>query len=229
MTINVSSKLTPFVVAPLLDNSEALLPDANYRLSVVRWKTPKDQKENASFKARPAICVAVPKVVLSVQPEALNAAMQDALNELQDNVIRSALNAAIEENTAINLVGATIDKNTLTADGIASWSREQSVSGRLSKEAIGAWFDSKLSDELGIKIAETNPTIDADKLEKAVRQHREILMQLASPRAAMPEKLASQLQRAVNLVPGSDKVKETLNAKLAGFLKPTEISLELGL
>lgn len=229
MTVNVLTKLVPFVVAPLLDNSENMLPDANYRLSIVRWKTPKDQKENAAFKTRPAICVAVPKVLVAVQPETLATAMQDALNELQDNVIRSALNVAIEANTAINLVGVTIDKDTLTADGIASWAREQSVSGRLSKEAIGAWFDSKLSDELGIKIAESNPTIDADKLEKAVKQHREILMQLASPRASMPDKLAVQLQKAVNLVSGSDKVKETLNAKLTAFLTPKEISLELGL
>lgn len=228
MSQNVSNKLVPFVVAPLLDNSENMLPDG-HRLSVVRWKTPKDQKENASFKARPAICVAVPTVTVTCEPVTLQDAMQIAIAELQDNVVRSVINDAIDANTAVNLVGIVLDANKLTATGIADWSREQSISGRLSKETIGGWFDSKLETELGIKLAEVNVNLTSDQLEKAIAQHKKLIMDLASPKANMPEQLAKQLQKAINLVSGDDKVKSVLNTKLDGFIKPKEVMLEIGL
>ena len=227
MVQTVVNKLVPFHVAMLLTDSEKRLPDG-FRLSVVRWKTPSEKKNDPSYKVRPAVCVAIPALKIEVKPESVATAMQEAFEELQDNVIAATINARIAADTGINLATIEIESNSVTYDGIAAWAAQKAISGRLSKDAIGTWFDMVLKSELELKLAEI-PEITEERLNKAVLQHRKMLQDLASPKASMPVKLAEQLQRALNLVSGTDKVKETLNNKLETFLKPTEYEELLGI
>lgn len=225
-----SPKLVPFTISVLTDNSLLLLPSQGmWRLSVVSWKTPQSEVKNPDFKRRSSICVAVPIVVSSFPHSSiLSTALVQAVNDMQDAVVRDYVNALIEADTSVNLIGQSVPRELLTDEGIAAWFANKSVNGRLSKDAVFNWFDTVLAGTLTDKLSAL-PGIDEEKLLKAVQQHRKLLADLASPRAQMPEVLAGQLRKALLLVPG-DKVRESLLTRIDGFLKPkSSLELELGL
>ena len=224
MTQVVQNKMAPFHVEMLLDSSENRLPEG-CRLSTKSWKTPAAQKNNKDYKLRPAVCVAVPLLPVSVQPVVLQSALQSAFEGLQDRIISEAIDAAILEDTGVNLASVEIASNSITYEGVAEWSAQQAVKGRLSGAQIEAWFDLVLGDLVEIKLAEING-ITEDQMQRGVKQHRENFAKLASPKAVMPEKLTLQLQRALKLLDGrgQDKIRNVLDARLASFLKPVEFA-----
>lgn len=233
MVVTVSPKLSPFMVTVLTENSEAMLPE-NHRLSVTRWRLTEKQKEAAkkagkTLIERSPVCVAIPVIPVDIKPEILASALVDCLSELQDLIVSETINKAIADDTAINLQTIDIDPDSVTDVGVASWQANRAISGRLSKDTIGNWYDMVLSDHLQAAIITKHDGLNDKTLAAINADYRKKLCDLASPRAAMPEKLVKQLQAALNLVESNDKVKAVLNSKLAGFLKPVDDILDYGL
>lgn len=224
----MTTKLQAFHVAMLTDKSEDMLLSGQ-RLCVVRWKTTKELAEAGRQNMRPAVCVSLPMIEIAVMPECLAEALTSALQDMQDVVMRRWIDSQILATPGLNLASLVLPSDLVTADGIANFHREDAISKRLSKAGIAAWFDRVLAEPLGIAFVERNSQIDDVVLEKAILQHREILCKLASPRDRLPEKIALQLQRALELLPAQDSVSLTLNARLEGFIKVTDMELGVSL
>lgn len=211
------------------DSSKAL---SDQRLSVVTFKTPKDKKDDQTYKKPVARSVSIPVLKVEIIPPILQAALQQAFHDLQDDVVRKLVVEKLESEP--NVVSFDISDDAISFDAVAAYAASEAVSGKLSKELLENWFDENLDEPLtlalaaAMKLSDTPTDAETARLDAAVKQHRVIISQLASPRAALPEKIVLQLQKAVALAP-TDKVRNSLDEKLKGFLQPREVTLELGL
>lgn len=206
-------------------------PLAGQRLSVIRFKTPSDKKDDSTFVRPINVCVSIPILELqSVKPDCLKAAFDEAFQELQDAAIRKLIVDALEEGTKKNI----ISDDEISYEAIARYAAAMAISGKLSKSTLDVWFDENLADALTLALANAlgisdKPSVaETEKLTAAINQHKKLICELASPRASMPEKLAGQLKKAV-LVAEDDKIRASLVSKLDAFLKPKEVSLDIGL
>jgi hypothetical protein len=194
-----------------------------YRLSVIRWKTPTAELKNPAYKKTPTLCVPLPALPVSVMPVALQVAMQEAVDDIQDAAVRSFISQEIENKPGINLVSIMVPEKLGTHEGIAEFAAAKAASGRLSKESLGAWFDAILADSLVDAIIARLPPDTEDAASVAVAQiagARTAVVGLASPRANIPQRVAVQLLKAVCMAPKGDKTRAALEVKLGLFANP---------
>lgn len=218
-TSNLSSViLTPFQVVMYVEGMENRVT-ASDRLSVIRWKTPKDKMSDTSYRKQPTLCVAIPVIEFEVEPACLVEAMKQAIEDMQDNAIRDVITTEIEAQPGMNLATILIPRELGTPSGLAAWSAKKVISGRLSTELLTQWFASTLQAPLEVALAGIEGISEVQHT-KAVAQHKMLVISLASPRAVMNPKIAAQLQKAINLVPVGDKVRNQLNTKLELFINP---------
>ena len=219
-----------YLVTVKIDSSAPA--NATHRLCVLDFKTPSDKKDDREYKKPASRCVSVPIISLEVVPEILKDALQDAFADMQDALIRTKFMAALESSKDGN-PSVTILDSDISPAAVASYAAEKAISGKLSGEKIGAWFDAALADPLMLALAnamqysdEVTPEQQA-KLDAAIKQHRTYLAKLAGP-AQLPPTLTKQLLQAVKLA-DDDKIKRQLQSKLETFLAPKEESIMLAL
>lgn len=204
--------------------------EKDHRLVVIGFKTPSDKKGDATYKKPETRCVSIPQLTVSIRQETLQDAMQCAFEELQDAVIRSLIVAG----DASAKRKLTVSDDEISFQACAEFSKLSAQSGKLSEEAIQAWFDSRISEALTVALAnamkfpDTLSNEQAVTLEKAIEQHRELFGKLSSPRASMDRKVATSLLKAVKLSTEEDKVFHILSKKLDSFINPQTVEL-LGL
>jgi len=197
-------------------------PDSNnHTLRVIRWKETKDKVTGEKKPARSAMCVSIPLIPIICTPAPFKEALQAAVYDIVDLFIRSK----IEADFAANRRPEPIIAADLEPAALSAWFAEQESSKRLSKEAIGDWFDAAIQDQLletlAAKISENDPEADK-KLAAASQQFRNLLLKLASPQANFPKQLAEQLISAVELSAEQDAMQATLLTKLRKFTATTE-------
>jgi hypothetical protein len=217
--------LRPFVVKAKVESDEKNVP-AGYRLVTVSWKQT-DAMTKAGKTARSACSTIVPIVTVSVTPDILAVALNACIAEIQDKMVAETVNAAIKEDSSIQWSAINLDPTNYTMQGIADWYAAQAEKGKLSKEAIGNWFDTMLRKPLESAFAQQ--VSDDAILAAILKSHRDNLLSLASPQVKMPEKLVKQLQRALKLVETEDKIKLGMNARLTAFIKPPVEAMEYAL
>ena len=222
----MSNKLLTYHCSIHTDKSEGMVLSTD-RLVVVRWKQT-DEMTKQGKKAPSTVCVPVPLLALSIEPECLLAAMNDALCDIQDKAVRKYIESVILNDTSVALASIVVPSDLLTAQGLAMFASEEATSKRLSKDGIASWFDAKMKEPLEMAFASRSGVDDAT-LEKAIKQHREILCKLASPKDRLPEGIAKQMQKALGVVEDNDSVKLALNARLEAFIKPVDYELALGM
>jgi hypothetical protein len=206
-----------YSVQLLTDSSKE--QDATHRLVKITYKATKERKNPPPNK-----CVSIPAISLTVEPEVLNDAMTLAYQELQDEMIRAAIEDGAEN----------IYSDQLTPESVAAYSAAKNAPGRLSKDMLEAWYSSDLEEKLigalacVLKIGENPSKEELAKLNGATEQHKKLIVALASPRAALPANVATNLRKAVMLADGS-KVRDSLISKLDAFLQPAAVTLEINL
>lgn len=212
---------TRYEIKLFLDSSVAT---AGHRLSVIRWKKPKTPPAN--YKPKPAYCISIPEVDIIVEPEEMQKALQQSFQDLQDDLVREMIEAWLAGERKENTI-AGIELNTTA---VSSYYDRVATNGRLSTVGIENWFDSNLAERLADALLTAVPALaqEPDKLAGALQGHKDALAQLASPRAMMQEKKASQLLRAVNIADDDGKVKPALISKLNAFLAPAPV-IDLGI
>ena len=210
--------------------TDSVKPAENHRLSLIMYKTPKDKKNDATYVRPNNMAVSVPRIKVSVTPACLQDALQACFEDLQDSLIRKLYEDAREAGkSVVSLSDAQID-----FQACADFSAANAVNGKLSKDLLNKWFDESLAETLtvalanALKLPDEPSEAEAAKLEAAVLQHKKLIVELASPRANMPESVAKSLQKAVALAE-DDKVKHSLQSKLNVFLQPKEVTLNIGL
>lgn len=205
-------------------------PLVGYRLSVIAWKTPSKEKDNASYKRKPTICVAVPSLNLSVTPSCLAVAMREALEGMQDAAIREIVVNALERDTSIAISSIWVPEELGTPEGLAAWNAKQSVSARLSTASLTTWFDNVVAGPLVELVVSKLPpeTMDLEGVAIAqVEKAKIAIVSLASPRVTMPKKIAEQLAKALGaVVAEGDSTRAQLEKRLDFFINPP-VSAEL--
>lgn len=193
------------------------------RLARVGYKKTKDNPNPL-----PSVCASIPflPVPTSEQITALLPHIGRMLEDAQDGIFRSLYEAS--GGTLGNLEDADI-----TIDACISYLNAQATGGKLSGDAIKAWFDSVLAEDLTALVAtklrfaeitaENLPTI-----RKHVNAYRDLLASLAGYKGTMQEKQRNGLLVALELAPSGDPMAQKLIAKIHSMSeKSAEDLLEL--
>lgn len=226
--MNTLTDVSNFPVRFFTDSCKA--DNEYHRLVVIRWKERKDTTTGKTIPAKAARCVSIPRIPIMVEPAPLTLALQDAFEELQKKAITEIIEEAIANNDASPYISAS----DITPEAVASYFSRIATSGRLSNEAIKSWFDASLSDTLtlaianALKVSDTPTQMEADKINAHVNEYRSAIVALASPRASLPIKVATQLKSVIAKAT-PDEMTAKLNAKLDAFLTPKEYSIGLDL
>lgn len=224
----------------LLDSS--VPHSASDRLSLVKWKeTTKAPKLHAN------VAVSVPKIILDLGSHPTTALLtlhlQAAFEAMQDQVIRSLIETQIREErkTVPNLHVVPAD---ITPAAVSAFLSAETISSRLKGENIETWFDTCVSDNLTLAIANKLSLPDEpsqeerEKLLATVTQHKTLLAKLAGPATSYQPKLAKQLLAALSLPevtdlcdsdPASKRIHSYLSTRLTTFLTPKTDLLLAGL
>lgn len=192
--------------------------NAEHRLVVIRFK----EKKGSTEKKPPSYCTSIPTLSVECSDDLLNKLCTAAVQEAQDNIIRDKVESFLETPSIKKEVNST----EISVPAISAFYDRVATSGRLSKESISVWFDESLAEELAIALLTAVPALnnDEEKLAAAIKGHKDHICNLASPRANMPVKLATQLKKAVLLAKDEDgKIKPSLLTKLEVFINPPSV------
>lgn len=203
-----------------IKTDSSVAANTTHRLCVLDFKTPSDKKADSNYRKPASRCVSIPRINLAIEPSILQDAMLAAFEEMQDTLIRSIFTTALDASRDGNPIVTILDAD-ISPEAVATYCAEKAISGKLSAEKIGAWFDAYLADDLELALANAmslpdEPTEEEQKkLTAAISQHRSMLCKLAGP-VQMPEKIALQLTKAVNCMSApQDKIAKQLLSKLA--------------
>ena len=176
------------------------------RLAKVGYKTTK--KQAAKF---PSIAVSVPQIATeTLEDSRFFPHFATYLETVQDKVIRS-----LYEGSDGQLKQVT--DSDIGADAMLAFLTAEAEGSRLTIEKIKTWFDSELSENLSVMIAEKlkldDPTADAVK--KMLNAYRDTFALLAGKSVYLEQKKISSLRVALELVPeGDDEICEKITKKL---------------
>lgn len=228
-------------------------PRQDYRLSVVTFKADKTKSskllnevdingdftgkkvENPDFdplyKKPDARCVDVPAFKIQASPQILQDALQQAFEDLQDQVIRRLIVEAIEEGK--NAI--SIHDDQVNCEAIAAFAAATAAGGKITKDGIEDWFDTEMANELtlavanAMKLPDTPDAAQNKRLADMVTNYKGVFMTLAAPRAGMSKTIANQCKKALELCENKDsRMFKALDAKVRAQLEEKEPQL-LGL
>ena len=216
--------------------SAAASVSSNHRRVILTFKERKDvnpvTKAVTSFGKPSNIFYDIPITKISVTPQDLTPALQDAFFDLQQKKIKSLVMEKYDWTAKIHRKN-TIMQQEIDVAAIVLFAAA-TASGRLSEEAIESWFDTAMVLPLATRIATKNhlePTSDA--VIDGVASFRAHFAKLSSTRANIPEALAKQLLKVLDVLEldeGSvDPMKEALVNKLTPFAAPTSAVLSLNI
>jgi hypothetical protein len=210
------------------DKSAAI--SADHRLVTVTWKAKRDKTTGVLIdNKRPAVCVSIPRVSVSVTPTCLQTALQDAFEDMQKQIIVEHIETELDAGKAVTTV--TINDNMLSFVAVAAWCNEQST-GKLSRKLLEDYFDNDVAAHILLAVArkfgsEAPDTLTAEqqqRAEKIIAQYRANVAALSNPNGKFTPEVAAQLQRAVELADES-KLRSTLLAKLTAYQRPAETAI----
>ena len=137
-----------------------------------------DQKSEASLtilpiartdgkKGKSGFCIVVPQVSDSVlhlvtTSDIGKAWIVDCINDMRSKLASS-----------INKAGQTITSDKLGIDALWAAMKAESENQRMTRDAIGAWFDADMASLIAARVQEKMPGIAADKLAKILESYKE--------------------------------------------------------
>jgi len=146
-------------------------------------------------KGKSGLCIVVPVVSESVA--ALVASSEIGRAWLVDHI--DGLRGKIA--SGIHKAGGTITSDKLGIEALLAAMKLETESQRMTKDAIGAWFDSDLAGLISARLQERMQGIAADKLAKLVDSYKAGFQILAGRDPSMAEAIKVSLQRALELLP----------------------------
>lgn len=171
---------------PVVKTADAIVSDGMVSLSIART----DGK-----KGKSGLCIVVPVISESVLSLVVNheigkAWIVDCIDGLRSKVA-----------SGINKAGNTITSDKLGIDALYIAMKAETESQRMTKDAIGAWFDTDLASLISAKIAAKMVGIAADKLAKLVDGYKVTFQTLAGRDVSMNEQVKAGLLKAMELLP----------------------------
>lgn len=119
--------------------------------------------------------------------------------------------------------GKTIESSLFGIDAILAYMKSSTESQRMTKEAIGVWFDTDLAMLIAERIKEKMTGISTDKVKVLVDGYKTKFMSLSGRDVSMPDAIKAQLVKAISLLP--DDYESVIGEKVIEALdKVTEAS-----
>jgi len=103
--------------------------------------------------------------------------------------------------SAINKAGNTVTSDKLGIDAILDFMRKESENQRMTKDAIGAWFDADLSGLIAEQIAIKYEGIAQDKIDAYLANYRAQFQTLAGRDVSMNDDIKAALMRVTDYLP----------------------------
>ena len=100
----------------------------------------------------------------------------------------------------LNKAGKPINQFNLGYDAVIQAMKQESMSQRMTAEAIGAWFDADLAILVQSRIAEKMPQLDSAKIAKLVDGYKDKFVSLSGRNVSMSEQVKGQLLNALSLL-----------------------------
>lgn len=194
------------------------------RLAKFSWKT------DAMGIKRDSKCVSLPVItaeMISANLIALTPAIIGYLHSVQDKMIREQLDSA-------SVTGAsTITSESISIAAVCEWLDSNDDSGRLTKESVGAWFDSNVSEMLAavladkLGIGQTPTTAESDKVIAAVTAFRGKVASLAGGKTVYEPKICRSLISALELADSGDALAGRFIGRLNKMIVDSESQIDL--
>lgn len=182
-------------------------PFTGQRLSKVTWKTGTDKASPYYNIKRESKCVSLPVITAQMVEDNITVLaphLISYLHSVQDKMVREILDSG---NNVVS-----IGTNDVSIAAICEYLEGSDESGRLTKEVIGSWFDSAVSENLALLLAEklgvsAEPT-DAEnaKVMEVVSAFKGKIAALAGGKTSYEPKVCKSLLNALSLVEASDDV-----------------------
>lgn len=187
---NVSTRhnVLPFTAG----KSEAL---TGQRLAKIGYKKTKENPNPAM-----SICASVPRLSneqIKENIESLIPIIRDALESLQDGVIRSLYES---RECSIEKFSSISDDEISIASCVA-FSESVRNGGRITKEYLEQWFVKEMQDSLTVAIAEKLGTEDIEdvRIIQALNGYRELFSSLSGNKTLLGSGQIGQLEKVMNL------------------------------
>ena len=171
-------------------------------------------------KGKSGLCIVVPVT-------------SDAVVSVVQNGVEFApwLVAAIDDiksriASAINKKQEAITSDKLGVAAILAAMKAETESQRMTKEAIGTWFDADLAPAIAARIVEKMTGIAADKVAKLVEGYKLRFQSLAGRDVSMDDKVKAQLITALELLTeeqGDSVIALKVMEKLTEVSEATEV------
>jgi hypothetical protein len=170
----------------------------------------------------PSVCASVPFVpVLSAeQLQTLEPFVRSMIQDTQDKIAKQKY-----------LNGATVlSDSDLSLESCIEFLEDSNEGGRLTKESIGLWFETNLTEKLIVAFAEklglsdTPTPAEESKLFESVAAYKEKVSSLAGGKTVFAPALASKIKSVLELAPASDILR---NRFIAGMDKMSETQQDL--
>jgi hypothetical protein len=202
-------------------------PFTGQRLSKVTWKTCNDKNSPYFNIKRESKCVSLPVLVaqnIEDNMHALAPHLISYLHGVQDKMVREMLDAGN------NVVSISTDSISIPA--ILEYLESSDESGRLTKESVGAWFDSTLADQLAmllgekLGVSEIPTDSESAKVLEAVGAFKVKIAALAGGKTSYEPKVCKSLINALGLVAG-DVLASRFVARLNKMVEESEKQVDL--
>ncbi len=126
--------------------------------------------------------------------------------------------------SALHSKGKIITGMSIDLAAMLVMARTETESQRMTKEAIGQWFDMDLADRVMVAIRAKMTGIADDKLVKLAEGYKVKFMTLASREVNMPLQVKAQLVKAMELLP--EDYESVIGEKVAAALAEAEEAME---
>jgi hypothetical protein len=200
-------------------------------LAVVRYKSGKDTDGNVVPPKFANVCTSVPFVAVSSIIEAIDKLAPHIVSwvqDKQDDLIKSLYEA---QEGSMSLV----TDSDISIDSILGYLEAESTGGRLTKEFIGAWFDSACADAAYILFCDVlkysgNLTVEQEnRVQASIKGYKDMYCALAGGKTMYQPNQIKNLQKVLALV-DSDDTHQKLTKRLESLANPkkSEEMLDLG-
>lgn len=185
-------------------------PQSGQRLAKIGYK-----KTAANPNPLPSVCASVPHLdpaSITSNITRLLPYICNMLEDAQDGIIRSMYESAHGAMIAIS-------DDDISVDQCVAFLAAEAAGDRLSKDAVLAWFDASISENLAVMIAEKLGFTDMgpdemQTINKHVSIYRDVIGMLASGKTTLAQKQINGCRSALRLAATDDKICRRLSERL---------------
>lgn len=200
---NVSN--THDVIAYVSGTTKAL---SGQRLAKVTYK--KDKETGIKKESRAVSIPAIATNDIQENLAVLLPAIRSFLESQQDAIVRKLVDSG----------ASVVQDSDISMAAIASFAEEENTGARLTKESIGAWFDTGIADTLRVAFADrlglsNTPTADEMfRVETAVATYKDKFAAMAGGKTSYIPEVAEKLAKALEFAADDDEIAVKFRTRL---------------